>query len=160
MWLSNRVIWTRTIIHNWKIKITHIPRLFVKIVKLFNKMYMCNRAQCRNETTLLSQCGKMKSLLLPKKYFAKSTARIWYLVISLVKMLLSRNLCPKKKCEYITFRFYHFMHWYIGLSQKSVNSWFSLIGKTFWNFHSVYMCIIAQYCVKKWKIYSRWKKKK
>ena len=38
-----------------------------------------------------TQCGKMKNLLSPKKIFRQ----INYLVISLVKALLSRNFCQK-----------------------------------------------------------------
>ena len=39
-----------------------------------------------------SQCGKMRNLVSPKKYSVKLTT---YLVISLVKTLLSRNFCHK-----------------------------------------------------------------
>ena len=53
-----------------------------------------------------TQCGKMKDLLSPKKYFVKSTR---YLVISLVKMLLSRNFYQKS--VRVNFRFYHTVLW-------------------------------------------------
>ena len=42
---------------------------------------------------LCANCENNRNFLLPKKYFVKSTT---YLVISLVKMLLSRNLCQKR----------------------------------------------------------------
>ena len=42
------------------------------------------------------QCGKMKSFLSPEKNFVKSTTPILrYLVISLVKVSLSRKFCQK-----------------------------------------------------------------
>ena len=53
-----------------------------------------------------AQCWKTKTLLIEKKYFMKWTT---YLVISLVKQLLSQNFCQKN--ERVNFHNFHTTLW-------------------------------------------------
>ena len=75
------------------------PNTLIPWSTLYTLPYTLYPSWC---TVRSAQCSKMNNLLSPKKYFVKSST---YLVISLVKLLHSRNFC--QKCVRVNFWSYH-----------------------------------------------------
>ena len=84
---------------------------------------------------------------LQKKYFIKS---IIYIVISLVKMLISRNFCQKKKKIWENFRFSTM--WEFQWSEFVIVTVVILNAQN-WNDETFCVAVTQLQCVEKWNIY-------
>ena len=71
----------------------------IDFTKFLSKFCERLRTKFQKFSLCITQCGKMKNLLSPKRNFVKSTT---YLVILIVKPLLSRNFCQKSIRELIS----------------------------------------------------------